>query len=66
MLKARKATMVWGEKSKIVLIGYRYNSIEIEVRAAFRRRQAKQHFGAQLDIGMYGFVHKSSAPSAKF
>ena len=32
-----------------------------EVRAAFSRRQPKKHFGAQLDIIMYSFVHEIRA-----
>jgi hypothetical protein len=65
MLKARKGTMLWGEKSEVVLICYRYNSIDVEVRAASSRGQPKKHFSAQLDIEMYGFIYKNRAQRAE-
>jgi hypothetical protein len=49
--------MLWGEKSKIMLICYRCDSIDSEVRAAFSRRQATKHFSAQLDVRMYSFMY---------
>ncbi len=49
--------MLWGEKSKVMLICYRCDSIDSEVRAAFSGRQVTKHFSAQLDIKMYSFVY---------
>ena len=49
--------MLWGEKSKVMLICYGCSSIDGEVRAAFSRRQVTKHFSAQLDIKMYSFVY---------
>ncbi len=56
-VNSRKEAMLWGEKSKIMLICYRCDSIDSEVRTAFSRRQVTKHFSAQLDIKMYSFVY---------
>ena len=56
-VNSRKESMLWGAKSKIMLVCYRCGSIDGEVRAAFSRRPPTKHFSAQLDVKMYGFVY---------
>jgi len=57
--------MLWGVKSRIMLICYRCGSMDGEVKAAFSRRSPTKHFSAQLDVKMYGFVYVLEWPTSR-